>query len=191
VILGEYPFIPAFFGNGTEGAGGVANYESISSLLGMQTNEDGSICYVPERFPDNWYRRATPYGVAQLVAGLGPTYLSGPELVLPNPLGALQNLGQAPEIGCAIYQGLTSGIPAALLGEANDKISQTVTFIQNQLLPQLPVSLSMYSTWEQELIKQNVYGCSPSSPSLQENGTGGSQYVEAGVGGQRYSQICA
>jgi hypothetical protein len=141
VILGEYPFIPAFFGNGTEGAGGVANYESISSLLGMQTNADGTICYVPERFPENWYRRATPYGVAQLVAGLGPTYLSGPELVLPNPLGILQNAGQAPEIGCAIYQGLTGGIPAALLGETNDKLSQTVTFIQNQLLPQLPVSL--------------------------------------------------
>lgn len=104
----------------------------------MQTNEDGTICYVPERFPENWYRRATPYGVANLVAGLPGTYLNGP--TLPNPVGILQNPGQAPEIGCAIYQGLTSGIPAALLGETNDKISQTVTFIQNQLLPQLPVS---------------------------------------------------
>jgi hypothetical protein len=105
----------------------------------MQTQEDGTICYVPERFPENWYRRATPYGVADLVAGLAPTYLSGPELVLPNPVGTLQNLGQGPEIGCAIYQGLTSGIPAALLGETNDKLSQTITFLQHQLLPQLPV----------------------------------------------------
>jgi hypothetical protein len=126
--------------NGTAGAGGVANYESISSIYGMETQEDGTICYVPERFPDNWYRRGTPYGVADLVAGLAPTYLSGPELVLPNPIGSLQNLGQAPEIGCAIYQGVTSGIPAALLGETNDKLSQTITFLQNQLLPQLPVS---------------------------------------------------
>lgn len=110
----------------------------------MQTNEDGSICYVPERFPDNWYRRATPYGVANLVAGLPGTYLSGP--TLPNPAGILQNPGQAPEIGCAIYQGLTSGIPAALLGETNDKISETVTFLQNRLLPQLPVCLSSLST---------------------------------------------
>ena len=126
--------------NGTSGAGGVANYESVSSIYGFSTNEDGTICYVPERFPENWYRRATPYGVADLVAGLAPTYLSGPELTLPNPIGVLQNTGQASEIGCAIYQGVTSGIPAALLGETNDKISQTVTFIQNQLLPQLPVS---------------------------------------------------
>jgi hypothetical protein len=132
--------LPNFFANGTYGAGGVANYESMSALLGMSTSEDGTICYVPERFPDNWYRRATPYGVADLVAGLGPTYLTGPELLLPNPIGVLQNPGQASEIGCAIYQGVTSGIPAALLGETNDKISQTVTFIQNQLLPQLPVS---------------------------------------------------
>lgn len=133
-------------GNGTAGAGGVANYESISSIYGMQTQEDGTICYVPERFPENWYRRATPYGVADLVAGLAPTYLSGPELTLPNPVGVLQNIGQASEIGCAIYQGLTSGIPAALLGETNDKLSQTITFLQNQLLPQLPVSLTKHNT---------------------------------------------
>jgi hypothetical protein len=180
--------------NGTAGAGGVANYESISSIYGMETQQDGTICYVPERFPDNWYRRGTPYGVADLIAGLAPTYLSGPELVLPNPIGSLQNLGQAPEIGCAIYQGLTSGIPAALLGETNDKLSQTITFLQNQLLPQLPVSLVVVVRGEYHTDPQNVYGCSPSAPSLQENGTGGGQYeqyVGAGSGNNRYSQICA
>lgn len=128
--------------NGTFGSGGVANYESISSIYGMSLNEDGTICYVPERFPENWFRRSRPYGVVDLVANLAPTYLSGPELVLPNPLGILQNPGQLSEIGCAVYQGLTSGIPASLLGEANDRISQTVTFLQDRLLPTIPVSHS-------------------------------------------------
>ena len=82
----------------------------------MQADSSGTICYVPERFPENWYRRSYPYGVVQLVANLLPTYLTGPRLTLPNPLGILQNPAQAPQIGCAIYQGITSGIPAALLG---------------------------------------------------------------------------
>jgi hypothetical protein len=82
----------------------------------MSVDSSGTICYVPERFPENWYRQSYPYGVAQLVEGLVPTYLTGPELTLPNPLGILQNGAQTAEIGCAIYQGITSGIPASLLG---------------------------------------------------------------------------
>jgi hypothetical protein len=40
---------------------GTANYESISSFLGFQLDKKtGKFCYVPERFPDNWYRRAVP-----------------------------------------------------------------------------------------------------------------------------------
>ena len=48
----------------------MANYESISSFYGMSMNEDGTSCYVPERVPDNWYRRSVTYGVVDLVAGL-------------------------------------------------------------------------------------------------------------------------
>lgn len=118
----------------------MANYESISSFYGMQTNPDGIICYVPVRFPENWYRRATPYGVVDLIKGLAGTYFSGPELVLPTPLGVFQNPDQSQEIGCAIYQGVAGGIPTALAGETREKISQTVTFLQNRLLPALPVS---------------------------------------------------
>jgi hypothetical protein len=105
----------------------------------MQISSSGKICYVPERFPENWYRRATPYGVVDLVANLAPTYLTGPPLVLPNPLGILQNPGQLSQIGCAIYQGITSGIPASLLGETNDYISEAVSYVQRKLLPTIPV----------------------------------------------------
>lgn len=127
--------------NGTYGSGGVANYESISSIYGMSMDSSGKICYVPERFPDNWYRRSYPYGVAQLVAGLLPTYLTGPPLTLPNPLGILQNGAQLPQIGCALYQGLTSGVPASLAGETNEFISEAVTYVSRRLQPIFPVSL--------------------------------------------------
>lgn len=90
-----------FFSNGTYGSGGSANLASMSALMGYKVNEDGSICSVPERFPENWYRRATPYGVLNgLIPGLIPTYAKYP--LLPNPLSAVLNGGQINEIGCAL-----------------------------------------------------------------------------------------
>ena len=64
VSLGAFAFYPQFFSNGTYGAGGVANYESISSIIGAKFNKKtGHFEYVPERWPEQgWYRRATPYG---------------------------------------------------------------------------------------------------------------------------------
>lgn len=62
VSLGAFVFYPNFFSNGTYKAGGVANYESISSIIGAKLDEKtGEFEYVPERWPENWYRRATPY----------------------------------------------------------------------------------------------------------------------------------
>jgi hypothetical protein len=108
----------------------------------MKTNSDGSICYVPERFPNNWYRRSTPYGATQLIANLLPTYLTGPGLNLPQPLGVLQNPAQAPQIGCAIYQGLTGGVPASILGSTNEYASAVTEYLRKNIAPILPVSLS-------------------------------------------------
>jgi len=50
VSLGGYVFYPNFMSNGTYKAGGVANYESITSIIGAKLNEDtGEFDYVPER----------------------------------------------------------------------------------------------------------------------------------------------
>lgn len=67
VTLGAYAFYPNFFSNGTYKAGGVANYESISSIVGAKLNDEtGEFEYVPERWPQQgWYRRATPYGAVE------------------------------------------------------------------------------------------------------------------------------
>lgn len=77
VSLGAFAFYPNFFSNGTYGAGGVANYESISSIIGAQYNkETNEFEYVPEKWPEQgWYRRATPYGAVQtLVDGFASIY---------------------------------------------------------------------------------------------------------------------
>ncbi|KJY00712.1 aromatic peroxygenase like protein [Zymoseptoria brevis] len=63
VSVVAFNFYPEYFSNGTYGAGGVANYESISSIVGAKYDKKtGDYEYVPERWPENWYRRATPYG---------------------------------------------------------------------------------------------------------------------------------
>ena len=66
VSVVAFNFYPEYFSNGTYGAGGVANYESISSIVGASyNNETDQFDYVPERWPENWYRRATPYGAVE------------------------------------------------------------------------------------------------------------------------------
>ena len=77
VSLGAFVFYPNFFSNGTYKAGGTANYESISSIIGAKLNEEtGEFEYVPERWPEQgWYRRATPYGAVEaLTDALTTTY---------------------------------------------------------------------------------------------------------------------
>jgi hypothetical protein len=70
VSLGAFAFYPNFFSNGTYRAGGVANYESISSIIGAKLNEKtGEFEYVPERWPEQgWYRRSTEYGAVAALA---------------------------------------------------------------------------------------------------------------------------
>ena len=50
VSLGAFVFYPNFFSNGTYELGGVANYESISSIVGAKLDRStGHFEYVPER----------------------------------------------------------------------------------------------------------------------------------------------
>ncbi|KAK2037589.1 hypothetical protein LZ31DRAFT_534823 [Colletotrichum somersetense] len=118
VSLGAFAFYPQFFSNGTYGAGGVANYESISSIVGARyDSRTGEFQYVPETWPENWYRRATPYGAVQTVLeGFGVIYPRN--LVVP---GAAQlgtgNLNAATLL-CDVYQGVTSVTPLLVSGDA-------------------------------------------------------------------------
>jgi len=118
VSLGAFAFYPQFFSNGTYGAGGVANYESISTIIGAKyDSEAGEFQYVPETWPENWYRRSTPYGAVQtLLDGLGVIYPRN--IVVP---GAAQlgtgNLN-ATSLLCDLYQAVNSYTPLFVSGTA-------------------------------------------------------------------------
>ncbi|UZJ55765.1 hypothetical protein CBS101457_005085 [Exobasidium rhododendri] len=177
VVLGEYPFLPAFFSNGTYNAGGIPNYESLAPLMGYKYNANNdTFQYVPETFPENWYRRSIPYGIATpdgLVTNLAATFLAG-TINLPNPLGALlTNHAQLPEIGCAIYQGISSGVPASLIGSSAERLSTIASYVESKLGPNLPT----------------IFGCptQPFNTTLPAGDDDGRELQATGPGGdQKY-----
>lgn len=135
VSLGAYVFYPNFFSNGTYGAGGVANYESISSIIGAKYDkETGEFEYVPERWPENWYRRSVEYdAVAVLLEAFGPTtYLKNP---VGMPIGQLGTDNfDARAVLCDIYQGIDSIVPQLLIG-TEDELTSAVSWAVNKLDP--------------------------------------------------------
>lgn len=105
--------------------------------MGFKINDDGTICAVPEQIPDNWYRRSTPYGIANVVANAPGTLAAGN--TLPSPLSSIIASGNTNEIGCQLYQLLSSQSPATLGVPLVDGVSTLLTGLQNQLLGGLPV----------------------------------------------------
>jgi hypothetical protein len=134
VSLGAFAFYPNFFSNGTYGAGGVPNYESISSIIGAQYDKStGNFKYVPERWPKNWYRRATPYGAVQT---LTDAFLQiYPRNIIFPGVGQLgtPNLN-VNTILCDVYQGFNSITPLALAGDVQD-VEQAATWALSKLTP--------------------------------------------------------
>lgn len=126
VSFAAFAFYPQFFSNGTYGFGGVANYESISSIIGAQYDKtSGEFIYVPERYPEQgWYRRSFPYGAVQaLTEGLIDIYAKHP---VPMPISQIDTSNlNATTILCDIYQGINSVTPLGLAGTEEEILAAT------------------------------------------------------------------
>ncbi|KAF9697684.1 hypothetical protein EKO04_004092 [Ascochyta lentis] len=136
VSLGAFAFYPNFFSNGTYGAGGVANAKSILSIIGASFDKStGEFTYVPERWPENWYRRATPYGAVQ---ALTDAFLNiyPRNIIVP----AISQVGTSnlnvQTILCDIYQGINSITPLAI-GGTEERVAKGVTWALSVLDPVL------------------------------------------------------
>ncbi|KAJ4345597.1 uncharacterized protein N0V89_011730 [Didymosphaeria variabile] len=136
VSLGAFAFYPNFFSNGTYGAGGVANYESISSIVGAEyDSKAGNFKYVPEKWPENWYRRATPYGVVQALTDAFLRIYPANIIVPAVAQVGTDNLS-VQTLLCDVYQGINSVTPLIAAGSLEDT-SKLVTWATNKLLPVL------------------------------------------------------
>jgi hypothetical protein len=134
VSLGAFAFYPQFFSNGTYGAGGVANYKSIMSIIGAEYDQSsGEFKYVPERWPENWYRRATPYGAVQAIAD-GFLQIYPRNIIFPG-VGQLGTANLSPTtILCDLYQGLNSITPL-VLGGTEENVSKGISWALSVLDP--------------------------------------------------------
>lgn len=180
VSLGAFVFYPNFFSNGTYGAGGVANYESISSIIGAQLNKTtGHYEYVPERWPENWYRRSTEYGaVDATVQLLADIYVKNPIIPAFGQIGT-PNLN-ATTVLCDVYQGINSILPLAISGDAESSAAA------------LTWALSVLDPY----FSNTVLGCPTdtlSSDFLYPNATGGPlsppPAVSANAGNNVYDKV--
>ncbi|KAF1836542.1 hypothetical protein BDW02DRAFT_566968 [Decorospora gaudefroyi] len=134
VSLGAFAFYPQFFSNGTYGAGGVPNYKSIMSIIGAEyDSRTGEFKYVPERWPENWYRRDVPYTATQALAD---AFLQIYPRNIIVPLAAqfgTDNLN-VQTLLCDVYQGVNSVTPLIVGGTA-ERIAKATSWALSVLDP--------------------------------------------------------
>lgn len=136
VSLGAFPFYPQFFSNGTYGAGGVANAKSILSIIGAKyDSKSQEFIYVPEQWPENWYRRATPYGAVQaLTEGFLKIY---PRNIIVPGVAQVGTGNLTPKtILCDVYQGINSITPLTL-GRTVEETAKAISWALSVLDPLL------------------------------------------------------
>jgi hypothetical protein len=134
VSLGAFAFYPNFFSNGTYGAGGVANYKSIMSIIGAEYDQStGEFKYVPERWPENWYRRATPYGAVQTLTD-GFLQIYPRNIIVPGAAQVGTPNFSVQTLLCDIYQGINSITPL-ILGGTEENVAKGVSWALSVLNP--------------------------------------------------------
>lgn len=147
VVMGAYYFIPGFFSNGTIGAGGVANEASITSFYGAKPSKknawkDPALTYthVPERIPENWYRRSTPMTIAEAVGGILDVYLyAHPALGGAGAdnswvVGPLSVPTDAQGFSCFLYNAIYANFPSELYNSV-DVLEKIVNSVSGLILP--------------------------------------------------------
>jgi hypothetical protein len=136
VSFAAFSFYPAFFSNGTYGAGGVANYKSIMTIIGAEYDQNtGNFKYVPEQWPENWYRRATPYGAVQALTD-GLTKIYARNIIVPGVAQLTTPNLNVKTILCDIYMGLNSITPLGIAGTL-EQSTKAVTWALSVLEPVL------------------------------------------------------
>ncbi|PMD19253.1 Cloroperoxidase [Hyaloscypha hepaticicola] len=107
----------------------VPTLENTASFFGAQQQSDGTWTHVPDRIPENWTNRVTPYSLLDVTAQILEMYLKHPVGFGGNVNGAFVGLDFPPYIqggnilaatpadfACLLYQLVTGQIPSSLNG---------------------------------------------------------------------------
>jgi len=109
--------------------GGPPDLATISSFFGAKSDGNGGWTHVPERIPDNWFSRATPYTGTDVTAEILAQYLAYPVAFGGNvgkgnfvglDFGPIKN-GQwspasASDVGCLLQQVVLAAVPNTIQG---------------------------------------------------------------------------
>ncbi|KAF2231593.1 Cloroperoxidase [Viridothelium virens] len=124
---GAASFVYELFPSGTEGY--APNLNNTATFFGAEQSPDGTWVHIPERIPDNWTSRATPYTLLDVATqifemysmypvGIGgsvngtfvgidfPPYVQGGNLTAAKPS----------DLACLLYQFVAGPIPSSLNG---------------------------------------------------------------------------
>jgi Peroxidase, family 2 len=171
VVMGAYYFIPAFFSNGTMGAGGVANEASITSFYGALPDrpnawDDPELTYthVPERIPTGgWYRRGTPLTLVETALGIldillyAQPALGGAGADQSWVLGPLSIPDNPQALSCFLYNAVYANFPSSLYNLILP-LQVVINAVSNLIVPgysaigckvQYPDALGSFGTWPQ------------------------------------------
>lgn len=110
--------------------GGGPDFATISTFFGAKDNGDGTYSHVPERIPDNWFSRASPYTLLDVNNEINAMYLQNPVLfganvgyknflALNTTTGIVNgrfNPSTANDVACVIQQAALAAIPSTIQG---------------------------------------------------------------------------
>ncbi|KAI9662911.1 MAG: hypothetical protein M1821_007958 [Bathelium mastoideum] len=124
---GAASFIYELFPSGTEGY--QPNLNNTATFFGAQKSSNGSWSHVPERIPDNWTNRETPYTILDVATQIFEMYTAHPVGIGGNVNGTFVGIDFPPYINdgnltatspsalaCFLYQLVSGPIPSSLNG---------------------------------------------------------------------------
>jgi len=117
--------------------GGGPDFATISTFFGAKDNGDGTYSHVPERIPDNWFNRASPYTLVDVNNEINAQYLASPVLFgfnvgYQNFLGLNTTTGivngkfspnTANDVACVIQQAVLAAVPSTVQGFITSSVS--------------------------------------------------------------------
>ncbi|KAA1478317.1 Cloroperoxidase [Dentipellis sp. KUC8613] len=173
VPLGSKTFIANLFANGTYGAGGVPNEATISAFLGARALPDGRYESVPERFPDNWYRRAEPLNIVEALAVILDFILStdvpfGANAGRTDAFLPLEvDVGNVGGLACFVLTALQANVPSMIAQPLRD-VEAIVSQVLDKITPLFedfgcPAYNATHAQAYKDLSKWNVFGPPPAS----------------------------
>ncbi|KAF2745595.1 Cloroperoxidase [Sporormia fimetaria CBS 119925] len=138
---GAASFLFTLFPNGNDGY--LPTTQNTASFYGARKNNEGQWEKVPERIPDNWVNRKTPYSLLDIAANIIALYtpypvgfggnIDGKFVGIDFPpyiVGGSSNVSTPADVSCLLYQVISQPFPSSLNGVITPVVEALSTLLQ-------------------------------------------------------------